>query len=168
MSDLTMGDGAYLQREVSPALPPPGLTRGPIAWARHHLFSSFWSSVLTILFVLLVLWIIPDLLDFALVRAVWRGDAAICRTNVDGACWPFIADKIEYLRYGSYPIPQRWRVDVTEVIGAILVAWLLWTGAPKRNLAALLFFVAYPVVAFILLRGSVWLPPPAPRTHPWA
>ena len=156
MSDLTLG-GAYLQSERNPPLPPPRLTSGPLAWVRHNLFSSGGSSILTILFAALALWIIPDLIRFALVKAVWSGDAATCRAQLDGACWVFIRDKIDYLRYGSYPIDQRWRVDLTEAIGAVLIAWLLWNGAPRRNIAAVLFFVAFPVAAFLLLRGSTSL-----------
>ena len=167
MTDLTFSDGAYLQREMSPALPPPGLTRGPLAWVKQNLFSTPLSSALTILFAALVLWIVPDVLTFSLFKAVWRGDGTVCRANLDGACWPFIAEKFDYLRYGSYPIPQRWRVDVTEIVGAFLIAWLLWTNAPKRNIGALLFFVVYPILAFILLRGSVWLGLPVVDTSLW-
>ena len=133
MSDLTIGSRTYLQREKNPALPPPRLTSGPLAWVRQNLFSSIGSSVLTFLFLALALWIIPSLIDFAFVKAVWSGDAATCRANLDGACWAFIRDKFDYLRYGSYPIDQRWRVDVTEVVGAVLIFWLLWNGAPPAQ-----------------------------------
>ncbi|TIL49224.1 MAG: amino acid ABC transporter permease, partial [Mesorhizobium sp.] len=44
-------------------------------------------------------------------------------------------------------------MDLTLAIGAVLIAWLLWKRAPRRNVAALLFFVTYPVIAFALLRG---------------
>ena len=167
MSDLTLGNGAYLQHEAAPSQPPPGLTRGPIAWVRHNLFSSPSSTVLTILFLALVLWIVPDVLSFAFWKAVWAGDAAACRAQPDGACWAFVRDKFDYLRYGSYPIDQRWRVDITEVIGAVLIGWLLWPNAPRRSIAALLFFIAYPILAFLLLRGSVWLGLPLVDTNLW-
>ena len=167
MSDLTLGNGAYLQGEAAPSQPPPGLTRGPIAWVRQNLFSSASSAFLTILFLALVLWIVPDVLSFAFLKAVWAGDAATCRAQPDGACWAFIREKSDYLRYGSYPIDQRWRVDITEVIGAVLIGWLLWPNAPRRSIAALLFFIAYPILAFVLLRGSVWLGVPLVDTNLW-
>ena len=167
MSDVTLGDGAYLQREKNPALPPPGLTAGPLAWAKNNLFSSPLSGLLTIVFAAIVLWIVPDLLNFALFKAVWSGDGAVCRANMDGACWAFIHDKLDYLRFGSYPIDQRWRVNVTEAIGAVLIVWLLWNNAPRRNIAALLFFIVYPILSFILLRGSTWLGLPVIDTSLW-
>ena len=49
----------------------------------------------------------------------------------------------------------------------MLIAWLLWTRAPKRNVAALLFFIVYPVMAFFLLRGSTWLGLPVVDTSLW-
>ena len=167
MMDLTVGDGAYLQAEKNPVQPPPGLTRGPLAWIRQNLFSTPLSGVLTILFAALILWLVPDILTFSIFKAVWHGDGALCRANTDGACWPFIADKFDYLRYGSYPVDQRWRVDVTEAVGAVLIVWLLWNNAPRRNIAALLFFIAYPILAFILLRGSDWLGLPVIDTSLW-
>ena len=167
MTDLTAGEGAYIQRERSPTLPAPGATRGPVAWARHHLFASPLSGLLTVLFLGLAAWLVPDLLNFALFKAVWHGDGAVCRAAVDGACWPFVAEKLNYFLYGSYPIEQRWRVDVTEIVGAVLIAWLLWPRAPQRNVGALLFFVVYPIVAFVLLRGAAGLGLPVIDTNLW-
>ena len=84
----------------------------------------------------------------------------MCRAHQDGACWAFIAQKFDYLRYGSYPVAERWRVDVTEIVGAALIVWLLWPGAPRRDIGAGLFFVVFPILAFVLLRGwpSLGLP----------
>ena len=58
-------------------------------------------------------------------------------------------------------------MDLTEGIGAVLIAWLLWTRAPRRNVAALLFFAAYPVVAFVLLRGVSFVSLPVVDTTLW-
>ncbi|TJW78772.1 MAG: amino acid ABC transporter permease, partial [Mesorhizobium sp.] len=73
----------------------------------------------------------------------------------------------DYLRYGAYPVSERWRVDLALAIGAVLIVWLLWKRAPRRNVAALLFFVAYPVVAFVLLRGIASLDLPVIDTVLW-
>ncbi|TJV09768.1 MAG: amino acid ABC transporter permease, partial [Mesorhizobium sp.] len=109
--------------------------------------------MLTICFTVLAAWLMYQFASFAVLDAVWAGGQEECRANPEGACWPFIVEKFDYLRYGAYPVSERWRVDLTLAIGAVLIAWLLWKRAPRRNVAALLFFVAYPVVAFALLRG---------------
>lgn len=71
-----------------------------------------------------------------------------------------LAPRLDYLRYGAYPLSERWREDLALAIGAVLIVWLLWKRSPRRNLAPLLFFVAYPVVAFVLLRGVTSLARP--------
>lgn len=161
MAASPSADVAFVRRAGEPVLPPPLLSRGAIAWARVHLFFSPLSSAITLALVALAAWMLPPLFGWATVRAIWAApDGALCRAHQDGACWAFIWQKLDYLRYGSYPAAQRWRVDVVEIVGAVLIVWLLWTGAPRRGLAAALFFAGFPVLAFVLLRGvdSLGLP----------
>src|SRR5262249_60395911 len=68
-------------------------------------------------------------------------------------CWAFVRERLPYFIYGSYPIPQRWRVDIFFALLAIGVAWLLWLRAPRRDLGALYFFIVLPIVSYILLKG---------------
>lgn len=151
-----------------PAMAPPADVRpGPVTWIKRNLFSTPFSAALTICFVLLAVWLLHQFLSFAILKAVWSGGRESCRANPEGACWPFIAEKFDYLRYGAYPISERWRVDLTQAIGAILIVWLLWTKAPRRKLAAMLFFVFYPIAAFVLLRGVALLHLPVIDTTLW-
>ena len=109
----------------------------------------------------LALWCAPPLVEWATVKAIWSApDGALCRAHQDGACWAFIAHKMDYLRYGSYPVTQRWRVGLTEILGFGLIVWLLWPGALRRDIGAGLFFLVFPIVAFVLLDGweSLGLP----------
>ena len=105
--------------------------------------------------VALGLWALPPLIAWATTQAVWSApDGALCRAHQDGACWAFIAQKLDYLSYGSYPVAERWRVDAVEIVGAALIAWMLWPGAPRRGLGAALFFLIFPILAFVLLHGA--------------
>jgi general L-amino acid transport system permease protein len=159
---------AWVRTASEPELPPPLFSRGALAWARANLFSSFTSSVMTIVMLALVMWLLPPLIEWAAVKAVWSApDGASCRAHQDGACWAFIAQKSDYLRYGSYPIAERWRVDVVEIVGAVLIGWLLWPGAPRRGVAAGLFFLVFPLLTFVLLRGSESLGLPRVDTLLW-
>jgi general L-amino acid transport system permease protein len=145
---------AYVRRASGPILAPPLLSRGPIAWTRANLFSSPLSCAITLALVAFGLWALPPLIAWATTRAVWSApDGALCRAHQDGACWAFIAHKLDYLRYGSYPIAERWRVNAVEIVGAALIGWILWPGAPRRGLGAVLFFVSFPIFAFALLHG---------------
>jgi general L-amino acid transport system permease protein len=140
------------------ALPPPATMTGAIGWARANLFSGPFNILMTILVILLVLWIVPSLLKFLIIDATWSGaDREACLSSAArpeaGACWAFVRERLPYFIYGSYPIPQRWRVDIFFAMLAIGIAWLLWLRAPRRDLGALYFFVVLPIVSYILLKG---------------
>jgi general L-amino acid transport system permease protein len=159
---------SYLRAAPEPVLPAPIFSRGALAWMRANLFSSWLSGALSVLSAALCLWLIPPLIGWATFHAIWSApDGALCRAHQDGACWAFIAQKMNYFRYGSYPQTERWRVDLTEIIGAALIAWLLWPRAPRRAIGAGLFFIAFPILAFILLRGSDWFALPVVDTVLW-
>ena len=158
-----MSDAVFVRNAPAPALSPPASLVGPLGWARANLFSSVASSATTLILAGLAPWFIPQLIAWATWKAIWSApDGAACRTAQDGACWAFIGQKWEYLLYGSYPESEHWRVNLTGAFGAILIGWLLWTGAPRKALAAALFFFVYPFVAFLLLHGAPNMgPPPA-------
>jgi general L-amino acid transport system permease protein len=139
-----------------------------LAWAQANLFSSIGSSFVTIGCAALVAYLLPQLVAWATIHAVWSASAgAACRQHQDGACWAFVIAKWDYLRFGSYPAAERWRVDMAEAIGAALIVWLLWINAPRRVWGAFLFFVAYPVLSFFLLHGSPRLGLPIVDTQLW-
>jgi general L-amino acid transport system permease protein len=162
---MTMSEGElavaklhFVRGEPIAASPPPMAMRGAIGWVRENLVSSKFNVILTILIALLALWIIPDLVRFMLVDAVWTGaDRNACLELVQhrpiGACWPFVWERWPYFVYGSYPISERWRVDVFFVMLAIGVVWMLWLNAPRRDFGSVYFFVVLPVSAFVLLTG---------------
>lgn len=140
------------------SLPPPATMTGALGWARANLFSGPFNILMTILVILLIVWVVPPLLKFLIIDATWTGtDREACLASdarpEAGACWAFVRERLPYFIYGSYPIPQRWRVDIFFAMLAIGIAWLLWLRAPRRDLGALYFFIALPVVSFILLKG---------------
>ena len=159
---------AYVRDAPESEDAPPMMSSGVLAWARVNLFSSIGSSLVTIGCITLVAYWLPQLIAWATTRAIWSAtDGALCRQHQDGACWAFIAAKWDYLRFGSYPVAERWRVDLVEAVGALLIAWLLWTNAPRRMWGALLFFIVYPILALVLLRGSSLLGLPVVDTLLW-
>ena len=168
MTDATYSGQSFLRTQATPSEPPPALAVAPVAWARKNLFSSPASTALTILAVLFLVWVLPGLVKFLVTDAIFHAsNAEPCRANQDGACWPFIYYKFDYFRFGAYPDPERWRVNVVESLGAVLIVWLLWRRVPKKGIAAGLFFVAFPIVAYFLLHGATWLGLPVVDTNLW-
>jgi len=156
--DLAMTEIAFVRSATIAQRPPPASMTGVIGWLRQNLLSTPFNIALTVVLVLLFAWVVPELVKFLLIDAVWSGsDRHACLESVQhrdiGACWPFVWERLPYFIYGSYPIPQRWRVDIFFAMLAVGVIWLLWLNAPRRDLGTIYFFVILPVSSFVLLTG---------------
>jgi general L-amino acid transport system permease protein len=143
--------------ELEPS-PPPVLTRGPIAWVRQNLISGPVNIALTLFGIWLLTLIVPPIAKFFVLDAVWTGsNRDACRAEVIGrpvgACWAYVAEKINFFIYGSYTISERWRVNLVFVLFAIGLVWLLWRRIPYKNWGAAYFFIAFPLAAYFLLVG---------------
>lgn len=149
---------AYVRTAPPAPVAPPMAAFGPLRWIKDHLLSSVFNSALTVLFIALLVWIVPPLVKFLVIDAVWSGaDREAClatpaRPEV-GACWAFVREWFSFFIYGPYPADQRWRVDVFFGLLAFGIGWLLWLDAPRRDLGALFFFAILPLVSVALLRG---------------
>ena len=161
MTDATteMAPFAFVRKETLEQQPAPLSVAGPLAWVRQHLLSSPLNIALTLLCLYLVVDTVPGVIRFYFLDAVWSGtsrDACLAEKvgRPVGACWAYIADRFQYFIYGSYPIPQRWRVNIVFAMFALGVVWLLWTNAPKKKLGIFFFFVLLPISAYVLLLGG--------------
>jgi len=160
--DLAVAEIRFVRMQPIEAMPPPRSMTGAIGWLRENLLSTPFNIALTIICILLLAWIIPGVVNFLFIDAAWTGvDRNACLPYVQnreiGACWPFVWERLPYFIYGSYPIPERWRVDIFFFLLAIGVTWMLWLNAPRRDIGAIYFFLVLPIVSFILLRGAPWL-----------
>jgi general L-amino acid transport system permease protein len=157
MSDIATS--SFVRRELVPKRPAPIKTTGFIGFLRTRLFNSPTNILLTIASILLLWLTVIPAVKFLLVDAVWRGaDRNVCLAenagHIVGACWPYVRAKFAQFIYGFYPEPERWRVNLTFLLAALLLLPLLIPRLPAKGLNAGLFFVAFPVVAFFLLHGG--------------
>jgi general L-amino acid transport system permease protein len=171
-AELAVAEMRFVRRAQIAPQPPPARMTGAVGWVRANLLSTPFNIVLTILIVLLLAWAIPELLKFLFLDAVWSGtDRDACHAEVQhrtiGACWPFVWERLPYFIYGSYPIPQRWRVDVFFAMLAIGVVWLLWLNAPRRDLGVIYAFIVLPIASYILLHGFATIGLPIVDTVLW-
>ena len=153
-----MAGPAFVRAQPIAPLPPPLAASGAIGWLRRNLFSSALNIALTIVCALLIVWVVPPLVKFLIIDAVWDGSSRVdCLPRPDhpevGACWAFVIDRLNFFTYGFYPIDERWRVNVFFALLAFGVAWMAWLDAPRRDLGVIYFFVVIPVVSLILLLG---------------
>lgn len=137
----------------------PVKTIGVVGFVRQRLLNSPLNIMLTVASLALLAFVITPTVKFLLVDAVWHGNdrSACLEANAGhavGACWPFVQAKFDQFIYGFYPQAERWRVNLTFLFGALLLVPLLVPRVPAKALNSGLFFLAYPIVAFFLLRGG--------------
>ncbi|OCW58829.1 amino acid ABC transporter permease [Hoeflea olei] len=158
--DHTTKSIAYVRTEETPRSAPPSKSGGVGGWLKENLFATPRDTVLTIITFLVLLWIIPPVIDWAFISAVWTGDnREACIGPDTGACWAFVDAKFGQFIYGRYPLEERWRVNLA---GLLLVAGLVPIAIPSvpyKRENALYLLIVFPVLAFILLTGQFGLKP---------
>jgi len=156
MSELA---SSFVTTELVPPRAAPVKTTGFVGLVRTRLLNSPTNIILTVLGILLLYFTVVPTVKFLLIDAVWTGssrDACLAGASGHevGACWPFVRAKFSQFVYGFYPEPERWRVNLTFALAALLLLPLLIPKAPAKALNAGLFFIAFPVVAYFLLYGG--------------
>jgi len=140
---------------------PPANMVGPWAWAKANLFSSWFSSAVTLLLGYLILRAAWGFIDWALIHAVWTvpqtasgPDTASCREMKGiGACWAVLGEKYRFILFGRYPFEEQWRPAVCVglfvllyVVSAIRRFWRSWL---------ILVWIAILTAIGILMWGGV-------------
>lgn len=103
--------------------PAPVKTEGPVPWMRSNLFGNWQTALGTVVLGSLLLWMLPQMLGWAVLRAVWVPDVEACRVDGVGACWGVVAEKYRLIIFGRYPFEEQWRpLAATLLMVGILVA----------------------------------------------
>lgn len=150
---------AYVQGDFVEQQAPPIRVGGLVHWMRVNLFANSTDTAMTIVMGLLLLWVVPPIIDWAFISAVWDGaNREACLHEGAGACWAFVDAKFEQFMYGRYPFSERWRVDLTAVLLIVGLVPMAIPAVPFKKANGIYLLVAFPVLAFILLTGELGLP----------
>lgn len=128
---------------------------GVVGWMRRNLFSSWMSSLFTIVSIWFLYQTIPPILQWSLFEADWLGTTRDACTS-DGACWVFISVRFEQFMFGFFPASEYWRVILAFSIFAALIAWLLIERTPHKGKVIFFTVFIYPVIAYFLFYGGVF------------
>jgi His/Glu/Gln/Arg/opine family amino acid ABC transporter permease subunit len=151
---------AFVADRQIPPTPPPASDTGTIGWLRENLFRGPVNTLLTLASIALILWIVPGIIEWAFVDAVWFASSLDgCREiNAEGACWAVIVERFDQFIYGFYPGPLRWRPNLAFALLLLALAYVLFDNMPYRRVG-LVFAAIYPVIAYFLIwGGSIWGP----------
>ena len=113
--------------DAGSAAPPSGTSRWRL-W-QAELFGSAWRAALTLGLGALLAWGAFRAVDWGLLHAVFRPDAAACRAAEHaGACWGVIAEKLRPILFGRYPHAEQWR---PALVTALLLGLAVASGWPR-------------------------------------
>ena len=133
-----------------PSRPAPTRQDGLLGWLRANLFGDLRTSLATLLIGGLLLWLLPQFLQWAVFSAVWRPNFDACRADGVGACWGVVAEKYRLIILGRYPFDEQWRPLVaTLLMLSLLVAscvrfcWKPWLVLLWAGVLAVFFTLMY-------------------------
>lgn len=136
---------------------PPITQISIVRWLKNNLFSSVFSSVLTVFSLYLLYLIIPPLLNWMVLDADFTAMSNDKCTR-EAACWSYIAEKINLYWYGFYPPDEYWRVHMVLALAVLFVGIArFYKQHTQRFKIILTMLLTYPLMAFVLLYGGFGL-----------
>ncbi|MFC3853160.1 amino acid ABC transporter permease [Salinispirillum marinum] len=137
----------------SPARPAPLSEGGLVAWLRKNLFSSIPNSIVSLIAIWFAFKAVTSIFGWAIWNADWVGTSRDDCTS-GGACWVFVATRLQTFLYGFYPADELWRPNTVFLTLVALVVWMNIPKAPFKKWVVIGTLTVYPVVSFILLYGN--------------
>jgi general L-amino acid transport system permease protein len=139
--------------QTLPARPAPVRTEGVGPWIKSNLFGNWQSTLTTAIIGALLLYYVPQFLNWALFKATTTTDPDACRVAGVGACWGVVKEKYRLIIFGRYPFEEQWR----PLIATLLMVGLI-VASCTRALWSKWLIVMWAVglaIYFALMYGNV-------------
>ncbi|MEP7084292.1 MAG: ABC transporter permease subunit, partial [Betaproteobacteria bacterium] len=144
--------------EIFTPIPPrnaPQKMTGAVAWVRRNLFADWVSSIATLAILGVFAYVIPEVVQWGLIHAVWKPDNEACREAAGvGACWGMIAEKYRLIIFGRYPFDQQWRPLIATVLMVVLL--VASCTRPLWSKWLIVAWIAVLAAFFILMKGGLF------------
>jgi general L-amino acid transport system permease protein len=137
-----------------PARPAPIKTEGLVPWVRTNLFADWRSTITTVIVGGLLLWFVPQIINWAIIKGTTTTNPDACRADGVGACWGVIKEKFRLIIFGRYPFEEQWR----PLVATVLMVGLLVASCTRafwNKWLAVLWIVVLGAF-FILMYGSLF------------
>ena len=136
---------------------PPRHAGGVLGWLRVNLFSNVFNSVLTVLALALLAVVVPPVIRWAVVDAIWSApNGQAC--HGPGACWAFIGETARFILFGRYPVDQDWRPMAVVIIFIGMIGAACIRQLRGRRLIVL-WFAGLSLVLLLMAGGLPGLRP---------
>jgi len=134
--------------------PAPVRTEGLVPWVKRNLFADWKSAVTTVALIGLALYLLPGLMQWSVVQAVFGANADACQAaRGTGACWGVVTEKWRVIIFGRYPFEQQWRPEIATfvMVAALVLSCVRWFWKPWL----VLMWVGVLAVFFTLMGGGI-------------
>ncbi len=129
----------------------PSNTHGALRWIINNFFATPYHVAFSFLILGLLYITIPPFVNWAIINATFEGSTkADCSGN--GACWIFIAHKIDFFIYGFYPEEEIYRINWIFGLFVLFLGLFKYTGKTYRVKIAL--FSLFPIISYFLITGG--------------
>lgn len=134
-------------------LKPPATEVGLLGWIKHHLFNGVFSSIATIVVIILAIKLVPSFIQWAFIDSLWFSTGKECHESA-GACWSVVTQNIRFNIFGYFPYAEQWR----PLIAIIILFGMLfhsrdWQGWDKK--LGYTWIVALFIMAYLMKGGSL-------------
>lgn len=130
--------------------PAPVNSEGPLAWIKTNLLADWKTSLGTLIIGGLLLWLLPQAINWALITASWAPNYEACHAEGVGACWGVISEKYRIILFGRYPYEEQWRPLIATLLltGLLVVScvrsfWKVWLPLLWLTVLAVFFALMY-------------------------
>ncbi|MDV7105784.1 amino acid ABC transporter permease [Vibrio sp. TH_r3] len=120
-----------------------------------NLFSSPSNIVLSLLWLLLLITVIPPFIQWAVLDAVFIADHG-SQCSREAACWAFIYARFDDFIFGRYPDAERWRVIIGLLLPVTLFLIYTFIAAKHKTKFVISAVVLCPIISLIFFRGGVF------------
>jgi general L-amino acid transport system permease protein len=124
---------------------------------RRRYFRTPLNTVISLVGIAVLLYIIYQALDWAVLNAVWASPdstSAVCR-DIAGACWAVIQQRWRIIIFGLFPYDEQWRsmLACVVMVATIVLSCFPWFWKPLR--LSTLWCVGF-LIFYVLMRGGVF------------
>ena len=129
----------------------PSNIHGPLRWIINNFMATPYHVAFSLLILSLLYIIIPPFINWAIMDANFAGSTkADC--SGDGACWIFIAHKIDFFIYGFYPEKEIYRINWIFGLFVLFLGLFKYVGKTYRIKIAI--FSLFPIISYFLITGG--------------
>lgn len=144
---------------ASAAAPARAARRPPVErirvlrWIHQNLFDGPLNTMLTIGAALVLVAVVPSLVRWALVDAVWSASGPEECLASTGACWAVIVEKHRFMFFGQYPYDEQWRPTLAILVYLAATGLSFWRACWSPRIMAPLWIATIALFVVLIFGG---------------